>query len=160
MIVERVDLAQHAHDLELFLVQRVALELHWIAAGSSMKRALWNVRIVSACAHPVRSPAATRIARHEVRLDQAGCDAQVGFDEAPVELHRRGARSRDAEVDVRGVAGRSDSRPEPFQDPRVAHDRELRALVRPVQARRNEHRDVVFRDPASSMPSISGRRNK
>ena len=36
--------------------------------------------------------AAARPAGHEMRLDQAGGDAQVGLDEAAVELHRRAAR--------------------------------------------------------------------
>ena len=36
--------------------------------------------------------AAARLAGHEVRLDQAGRDAQVGLDEAPVDPDRRAAR--------------------------------------------------------------------
>jgi len=35
-----------------------------------------------------------------VRLDQARRDAQIGVDEAPIDLDRRAARFRNAEVGV------------------------------------------------------------
>ena len=50
--VECVDFAEHADDLELLLVQRVADQVAWTASGSSMKRAEWKVRMVSWWATP------------------------------------------------------------------------------------------------------------
>src|SRR6185437_607194 len=50
--VEGVDVAQHAHDLQLLLVQRIPTRLHCTASGSSMNRAEWKVRMVSCPATP------------------------------------------------------------------------------------------------------------
>ena len=65
--------------------------------------------------------AAAGPAGHEMRLDQAGRDTQIRFDEAAVELDRRAARRRDAEIDMIGVVPRImvlDANP--LHDPGVA----------------------------------------
>ena len=55
--------------------------------------------------------AAARPAGHEMRLDKAGGDAQIRFDEAAVDSDRRAARGGDAEIDMVASRGRSGSRP-------------------------------------------------
>jgi hypothetical protein len=99
--VERVDVAQHAHDLQLLLVQRIADEV-----ALDRERILHEARGVEGADGLVharrraRHLAAARPAGHEVRLDEAGRDAQLGLDEAAVDLHRRAARAGDAEIDM------------------------------------------------------------
>src|SRR6185295_18933978 len=90
---------------------------------------------------------AARVARHEMRLDQPGRDAQLRLDEAAVELHRRAPPIGEAEIDVRGFVARemildADS----LEYPRIADDfGQLRALVRPVQSGGHEHGDALAR---------------
>ena len=92
--VERVDLAQHAHDLELLLVQRVAGEV-----ALDRRRVLHEARAVERADRVLVRDAGrdhlapARVAGHEVRLDEAGGDAQVRLDEAAVELDRRARAS-------------------------------------------------------------------
>ena len=84
--VERVDLAEHAHDLELLLVQRIADEI--ALDGERVFHEAGGVegadRLVAGDAGR-DDLAAARPAGHEMRLDQAGGDAQIGLDEAPVD---------------------------------------------------------------------------
>ena len=162
--VERVDLAQHPHDLELLLVQRIAGEV-----ALDRERVFHEARAVERADRVrVRDArrdhlAAARVARHEMRLDEPGRDAHVGFDEAAVELDRRAPRRREAEIDVRRIVARVvvlDAHR--FEDPRVADDLgELLAFVRPMQARGDEHGDAFARHARRRCrPSISGRRNR
>ena len=144
--VDRVDLAEHPHDLELLLVQRIALEI-----ALDRERILHEAGAVERAdrvgmRHARRDHLApARVARHEVRLDQSGGDANVGFDEATIEPHRRAARASESEVDVRRVIAREvvlDAHR--FEDPWIADDFcELGAFVRPMQARGDENRDAV-----------------
>ena len=87
-------------------------------------------------------------AGHEMRLDQAGRDAQIGFDEAAIELDRRSALRGDAEIDVIGVVARIvvlDSNPR--HDPGVAHQfGKFFANVWPMQAGRDQNNDAVERN--------------
>ena len=75
-----------------------------------------------------------------MRLDQAGGDAQVGLDKAPVELDRRAARPRAAEVDVVCVvAGEVILDPHVGEHPGIADElRELVAEVGTMQAGRDQ----------------------
>ena len=93
---------------------------------------------------------AARVAGHEMRLDEPGGDADVRFDEAPVELHRRAPPRRDAEIDVRRIVPREvvlDAHG--VEHPRIAHHLgQLRALVRTMEAGRDQHGDRVARHAA------------
>ena len=144
--VERVDLAQHAHDLELLLVQRVAARLHWTASGSSMKRALWNVRIVPRA----RRPGAITLRPPDQPAMKCGSTRPVAMRRSASTKRRSSFTgvprvARGAEVDVRcGVAREMVLHPDVLHHPGVAdHLGELGALVRAMQARRDEHRDAI-----------------
>ena len=142
--VERVDVADHADDLELLLVERIPGEV-----ARTRKRVLHEPRVVEG-ADGVRVGNAGRdhfasagIAGHEVGLDEAGGDLQVGLEETAVEFHRCAAGAGRAEVEAIRVVARemifhSDMR----QHPRIADQlREFRALVGAMQAGRDENRD-------------------
>ena len=65
--------------------------------------------------------AAARPAGHEVRLDQAGGDAEVGFDETAVDPDRRPARRGHAQIHMVLVAHREVVfHPDIIEHPRVA----------------------------------------
>jgi hypothetical protein len=88
--VDRVHVAEHAHDFELLLVQRIAAEIaldrrRVFHEPRGMERAD-RVRVRNARRDDF---AAARIARHEMRLDETRGNAQIGVDEAAVELDRR-----------------------------------------------------------------------
>ncbi len=146
--VDGVDLAQHAHDLELLLVQRVAREV-----ALDRRRVLHEARAVKGAdgvgvgdSRCDDLPAA-RVAGHEMRLDEPGGDPQLGLDEAAIELDRRAPSGGHTQVDVRRVVARVvilDAHR--LLHPGVAEDfGELRALVRPMQAGRNQHGDAFAR---------------
>ena len=149
--VDRVDIAQHPHDLELLLVQRIAGEI-----ALDRRRVFHEARAVK---RPDRVrvrdsrrddlPAA-RVARHEMRLDEPGRDAHFRLDEAPVELDRRAPHRRHAEIDMgRVVARKVILDAHRVEHPRIADDfGELRALVRPMEARRDQHGDAFARHAA------------
>ena len=149
--VDRVDVAQHPHDLELFLVQRIAGEIaldrrRVFHEARAVKRAD-RVRVRDARRDDL--PAA-RVAGHEMRLDEPGRDAHVRLDEAPVELDRRAPPGRHAEIDVRRVVAREVVLDlHRVEHPRIAdHFGELRALVRPMEAGRDQHGDALARHAA------------
>ena len=107
--------------------------------------------------------AAARPAGHEMRLDQAGGDAQVRLDEAAVEPDRRAARGGEAEIDmVLVVAG------EVVLDPDIRPAPRDRRPVRPVPSPSlGRCRPVATRTvmrssgmPAATIVSIIGRRNR
>ena len=87
--------------------------------------------------------AAAGIARHKVGLDQPGDDLEVGLHEEPVDLHRRAAGRRAAEVDMIGVAPRKVIlHPHRGQDPRIADQLgQFVALVRAMEPGGDEHAD-------------------
>ena len=106
--------------------------------------------MVSSCATPgAMTFLPARVAGHEVRLDETGGDAQLRLDEAAVELHRRAPPGGHAEIDVRRVVPREvilDAHR--VEHPGVADDfGQLRALVRPMQAGRDQHGDALARHP-------------
>ena len=80
--VERVEFADHAHDLELLLVQRIADQV-----ALDGERILHEARGMEGADGRVAGDAgrhhlaAAGPAGHEMRLDQAGGDAQIGLDE-------------------------------------------------------------------------------
>ena len=147
--VQRVAVAQHAHDLELFLVQRIADEialhreriLHEAGGVEGADRFVMR--------HARRDHlAAAGPAGHEVRLDQAGGDAQLRLHEAAVEPDRRAARRGAPEIDMHRFVAR-----EMVLDPHVGHHPgiadqlgELLALVRTMQAGCDQDRDGTERD--------------
>ena len=94
--------------------------------------------------------APARPARHEMRLDQAGDDAQVRVDEAPVDLDRSAARGR-PEIDVIGIVAREVVfHPHRGEHPGVADQfLQLRALVGAMQAGGDHHRDLLARHSRS-----------
>ena len=146
--IERVDVAQHPHDLELLLVQRVAGEV-----ALDCERVLHEARAVERANRVgVRDSRcddlpATGVAGHEMRLDQSGRDAQVRLDKSAVQLHRRAPPGGDAQIDVRGLVAREmilDAHG--LEHPWVADDcGELLALVRPMQAGRDQDDDLLAR---------------
>ena len=146
--VERVDVAQHPHDRELLLVQRVpgkiALDRRRILHEA---RAVERADRVLVCDTGRDHLAAPGVAGHEMRLDQPGRDAQVGVDEPAVELDRRAAPRGNAEIDVRGmVAGEMVFDAHRVEDPRVPNELgKLCTLVGPVQPGRDEHGDALAR---------------
>src|SRR5258706_10720993 len=97
---------QHAHDLELLLVQRVAIENAVVGLGVRHEtRAVEGRDGV-----PMRDArgddlAPAGIAGHEMRFDQSGRDFQIGLDEAAIKFDRRSPR-RAAEVDMSRVVAR------------------------------------------------------
>ena len=160
--VERVDLAQHAHDLELLLMQRIADEI-----ALNRQRILHEPRRMEGADRLVMGDAGrddlapAGPAGHEMRLDQAGGDAQVGLDEAAVDLHRRAARRGAAEVDVVLVVARiMVLDPDVRQHPGIADEfGQLLAEVGAVQAGRDQDRRSVERNAGGRQVSIIGRRN-
>ncbi len=148
--VERVDLADPAHDLELLLVQRIAGEV-----ALDRQRILHEPRRVKGAYGRVMGDAGShhlasaRPAGHEMRLDQAGRDTQVGLDEAPVDADRRRARGGHAEVDMRRIVPREMILDTDIPKYPVVADQfgEFRTLVRPMQAGRDEYGDRVARNP-------------
>ena len=95
--------------------------------------------MVSAWATPGRdhlAPAGP--AGHEMRLHQAGRDAQVGLDEAPVEPHRRPPPGRAEKHVIVVGAGEMVGDVHRLQHPGIADQGgKLRALVGPVQPGRH-----------------------
>ena len=146
--VQRQGAAQHPHDLELLLVQRIAFEHAVLGLGMRHEARAVEGRDGVLVGDAGRDHlAAAGVARHEMRLDQAGRDPQVRLDEAPVELDRRAPGRRRAEIDMRRIVTREVVLdPDRLQDPGVADQLlELGALVRPVQAGRDQDRDGVGR---------------
>ena len=79
--VERVEFADHAHDLELLLVQRVADQV--ALDGERVFHEAGGMEGADRCVAGDAGRdhlAAAGPAGHEVRLDQAGGDAQIGLD--------------------------------------------------------------------------------
>ena len=105
--VDGIDVAQHPHDLELLLVQRiageVALDRRRVFHEAGAVKRPDRVRVRDARRDDLP---ASRVAGHEMRLDEPGGDAHFRLDEAPVELHRRAPPGRHAEIDVRRVVPR------------------------------------------------------
>jgi len=102
--VDRVDVAQHAHDLKLFLVQRVSfqLALHctWVLDESRAVERADRFGVGDPRSDDLTAPG---IARHEVRFDKPRRNAQVRLDEPSVEFDGRAERRRLPEVHVRRV---------------------------------------------------------
>ena len=97
-----------------------------------------------------------------MRLDEAGRDLEVGLRQSPVELDRHAAAPRRAELDVGVVVAG-----EVVRDPDVVHDPagadqllELGALVRPVQAGCDQHRDCVGLKPGRQQLAHQGRQKE
>ena len=147
--VEAVYVAEPADDLELLFVKRIADQV-----ALNGERIFHETRGMEGADGFVvgdagRDDLATAgPAGHEMRLDQAGGDAQIRFDEAAIELDRRSARRGDAEIDVIGVVARIvvlDSNPR--HDPGVAHQfGKFFANVWPMQAGRDQNDDAVERN--------------
>ena len=129
-----------------------------------MKRAEWNVRIVSWPA----TPGATTFRPPDQPAMKCGSTRPVAiFRSASTKrlsmLDRRAARRGRPEVDVvRIVAGEVVFDPDVLQHPRIADQlRELGALVGAVQAGGHQDRDAASSGmPAAAMVSIIGRRNR
>ena len=147
--VEAVDVAEPADDLKLLLVKRIADQI-----ALNRERIFHEARGMEGANGFVVGDArrddlaAAGPAGHEMRLDQAGGDAQIRFDEAAVELDRRSARRGDAEIDMIGVVARImvlDANL--LHDPGVAHQfSKLFANVWPMQAGRDQNDDAVERN--------------
>ena len=149
--VERIEFTNHADDLELLLVQRVADQialdgervLHEPGGveGANGRMAGNAGRHHFAAAGP---------AGHEMRLDQARGDAQISLDEDPVDTDRRVARGGRAKIDmVMRVARVVVHYPHIRHHPRIAHHLgQFVAQVRAMQAGRDQDRDLVEWDAA------------
>lgn len=147
--VDRIDLAEHTHDRELFLVQRIADEvalhrrriLHEACAVESSNRVFMR----NAGGDDL---AATGIAGHEVGFYKARRDAEVRLYEAPVELDRRAPSGSEAQVDVRlGVTRVVVLHPHGGEDPRIPdYLRQLLPEVRTMQPGRHEDTDLLGRN--------------
>ena len=153
--VEGEHVAEHADDLELFLVQRIAGEIarhgrRVLHEGGGVER---PDRIgVGNAGRDDLAPAG--VAGHEVRLDQAGGDPHLRLDEAPVELHRHAAPRGPPEIDMGGIVAREMVfDPHGGEHPGIADQRlELGALVRTMQPGRDEDRDRGRRNPRRHQP--------
>ena len=147
--VERVHVAQTPDDLKLLLVKRIADEIALNGEGI-----LHETRGMEGADGLVVGDAgrddlaAAGPAGHEMRLDQAGRDAQIRFDEAAVELDRRPARRGEAEIDMIGVVARVvvlDANP--LHDPGIANQfGQFFADIRPMQTGRNQNDDAIERN--------------
>ena len=142
--VGRQHRADHGGDGELLLVQGVADKHAVLRPRVGHEARAMEGRdgvLVRDARRDHLAPAG--VARHEVWLDQAGGDLQLGLEEAAVELHR-GAGGREAQVDVVRVVPRvvvfdADS----LQHPRVADQLlQLGAQVGAVQAGGDEDGDA------------------
>ena len=104
--------------------------------------------------------APARPASHEVRLHQAGRDAEFGIDEASVQPHHRAAPGR-AEQHVIGVrAGEVVRHLHRLQHPGIADQGgELLALVGPVQPRCDQYRDLRRLHPGIEQGADEGRQD-
>jgi hypothetical protein len=114
-----------------------------------MKRAEWegaNGLVMGDAGCDDLAPAGP--AGHEMRLDQAGGDPEIGFGKQPVDLDRRVARRRMAEIDMGGiVAGEMVLDPDIFQHPGIAYQLgQFVAEIGPVQAGGDKDRDIGQRN--------------
>ena len=157
--VERIDIAEHAHDLELLLVQRVALQV-----ARRSQRVLHEPRVMERAdrfgmRHARRDHLApTGISRHEMRLDQAGDNFQVSLNQTPVELHRRAPGRGEAKINVLRVVARKMIHDfHFFQYPRIADQLgQFVALVGTMQPGGDEHANTIERErPRRSGPRSS-----
>ncbi len=145
-----VDRTEHPHDLQLLLVQRVALER--ALDGGRVLHEAGGVegpdRGVVGDAGSDHLPAA-RPAGHEVRLDQPGDDLEVGVGEAAVERDRRAPGGGDPQGPVGGVVARVVVlHAHVLEHPGVADQLgQLVTQVGPVQAGGHQDGDGGERDP-------------
>ena len=150
--IDGMDFAQHPHDFKLFLAQGVARQV-----ALHRRRVFQEAGAVERpdgvlMGDPGRDHlAAPGVAGHDVRLHQAGRNAQVGFDEASIKLYRCSPAVRLAEIDVGSVVAR-----EVVLDPDIAHDPviahhlpQLGTFVRSVQPRCDQHGNVLPRDSSA-----------
>ena len=147
--VQRVAVTEPPHDLELFLVQRIAdkVALHRKRILHKAGRVEGTDRFVMRHARCDHLPAAGP-AGHEVRLDQTGGDAQLRLHETAVDPDRRAARRGAPEIDMHRVVARvMVLDPHVGHHPRIANQLgEFLALVRAMQAGGDQDRDGTERD--------------
>ena len=150
--VERIEFADRAHDLELFLVQRIADEValdgeRVLHEAGGMEGANGRVAGDAGCDHL----AAAGPAGHEMRLDQAGGDAQIGIDKNPVDADRGAAGGGRAQINmVVGVARVVIQHAHVRHHPRIADDLgQFVAQIRAMQAGRDQDRDLIERNAAA-----------
>ena len=144
--VERVEFADLAHDLELLLVQRIADEV-----ALHGERIFHEARGMEGADCRVAGDAgrhhfaAAGPAGHEVRLDEAGGDAQIGLDEDPVDADRRAARRGRSQIDmIVRVARVMVQHANVRHHPRIADDLgQFVAQIGPVQAGGDQDGDAV-----------------
>ena len=148
--VEAVDPpADHAQDLQLLLVQRIAVEI-----AARRQRILHEARGMEGADRRVMRDAgrhdlaAAGPAGHEMRLDETGGDADVGLHEPAVDADGNATRRRLAQhYVIRVVARVVVHHRDVLQHPRVADQiGELVAEIGAVQAGRDENRDAAERD--------------
>ena len=97
-------------------------------------------------------------AGHEVRLDQAGRDLELGLDQAAVEADHGAARGAADQDMVLVLGGDVVYDPDLLQHPGVAHELgQLLALVRAVQAGGDEHGDALARHARLDQGADQGR---
>ena len=156
--IERVDLADHADDLQLLLVQRIAGEI-----ALNGQRIFHEARRMEGADRLVAGDAgrddfaAAGPARHEMRFHQTGGDAQIGVKKTAVDRDRGAPRRRLAQVDVvfvpfREMVGDADVGKNPWIADQFC---QFVALVRAVQTGRDQNVDLVERDAAARVKSRS-----
>ena len=102
--------------------------------------------------------APARPAGHEVRLHQASGDAQIGFDEAPVEPYHRAPPGRSDQHVVGVLPGKMVRDVHRLQHPGIAD--QSGKLFAPrwarVQPGRDQHRDLLRRQPGAEQSADQG----
>ena len=130
--VERHDVSEHAHDLELLLVQGIANKIARDRSGILHEgRGVEGSDRVGMSDARSNNLAPAGVARHEMRLDQAGGDADLRLDEAAIELDRHAPSLGPAEIDVgRIVAREMIDHPDLVKNPGITDNpRELLTFV-------------------------------
>ena len=156
--VDGASTADHRHDLQLLLVQRIALQHAVGAVGMFHEaRAVEGGDGLGVCDAGRDHLAPARPAGHEVRLHQAGGDAQIGLDEAPVEPHHRATPGRSDQHVIGVLPGEMVRYVHRLQHPGIADQSgKLFALVGPVQPGRDQHRDLLRRQPGAEQGADQG----
>ena len=126
-----------------------------------MKRALWKVVMGLGMGDAGRDHLApARPAGHEVRLHQAGGDAEIGLDETPVEPYHRAPPGRADQHVVCGLPGEMIYDIHCLQHPGIADQGgKLFAFVGPVQPGRDQHRDLLRRQPGAEQSADERRQD-
>jgi hypothetical protein len=149
--------ADPAHDFEQRFVERIAFQETGPHAGLEQLRAVGHAYGLEPREPRAHALASSRVARHQVRLDQARDDAQVALQEEAIDQDRDAA-ARAPEVGVGGGVARvvlDDA--QAARELAAEHLPQLRGGAGAMQAGRDQQRDRIGREPAATQRVEDGR---